>query len=55
MHIYVSITNLKKFQKNPLPNFPIIKIGKKYLVPKDEFEKWVKNSLYKKLLQSKLG
>ena len=34
-----------------LPNFPIIKIGKKYLVPKDEFEKWVKNSIYKKLLQ----
>lgn len=26
--------------------FPSIKIGRKYLVPKDEFEKWVKTYLY---------
>ena len=23
-----------------LPNFPVIKIGKKYIVPKDAFEEW---------------
>ena len=33
-----------------LPNFPVIRVGRKYLVPKDEFEKWIKNSLYKTLL-----
>lgn len=33
-----------------LPNFPVIRLGRKYLVPKDEFEKWIKNSLYKTLL-----
>lgn len=26
--------------------FPSIKIGNKYLVPKDEFEKWVKTYTY---------
>lgn len=26
--------------------FPSIKIGRKYLVPKDEFDKWVKTYLY---------
>ena len=34
-----------------LPSFPFIKIGKRYLIPKDDFEKWIKGSLYKKLLQ----
>ena len=33
------------------PGFPTIKIGRKYLVPEDEFETWVQNSLHKKLLQ----
>jgi excisionase family DNA binding protein len=30
--------------------FPSIKIGRKYLVPKDEFEKWVKTYLYHEFL-----
>ena len=34
-----------------LPNFPTIKIGRKYLIPEDEFETWIKNSINKKLLQ----
>ena len=34
-----------------LPNFPTIKIGRKYLIPEDEFNVWVKNSINKKLLQ----
>ena len=33
------------------PGFPTIKIGRKYLIPEDEFETWVQNSLHKKLLQ----
>ena len=30
--------------------FPSIKIGRKYLVPKDEFDKWVKTYLYHEYL-----
>ena len=33
-----------------LPTFPTIRIGKKYLIPKIQFEEWVKNSLHKNLL-----
>lgn len=30
--------------------FPSIKIGRKYLVPKDAFDKWVENYLYHEFL-----
>ncbi len=30
--------------------FPVIKIGKNYYIPEDEFEKWIKNNLYKEVL-----
>lgn len=33
-----------------LPNFPVIQIGKKYIIPKKEFEQWISNSLNKSLL-----
>lgn len=33
-----------------LPTFPVIRIGKKYLIPKTQFEKWVENSIHKNLL-----
>lgn len=34
-----------------LPNFPVIKIGRKYLIPQTEFENWIQKSLHKELLQ----
>ncbi len=34
-----------------LPTFPVIKIGKRYLIPKKEFEEWISKSLRKELLQ----
>lgn len=34
-----------------LPTFPTIKIGKRYLIPKKEFEEWVSKSIRKELLQ----
>ena len=33
-----------------LPTFPVIKIGKRYIIPKNEFDTWVHNSIHKKLL-----
>lgn len=33
-----------------LPNFPVIRIGKKYLIPKNEFEEWISNNIYKNIL-----
>ena len=33
-----------------LPTFPVFRIGKKHLIPKKEFEQWVKNSIHKNLL-----
>ena len=35
------------------PGFTTIKIGRKYLIPDDEFETWVQNSLHNNLLQYK--
>ena len=34
-----------------LPNFPVIKIGKRYIIPRKEFEIWLSNSVNKELLQ----
>lgn len=34
-----------------LPTFPVIKIGKRYLIPKKELEEWVSKSVRKELLQ----
>ena len=34
-----------------LPNFPTIKIGRKYLIPQEEFENWIQKSLHKEFLQ----
>lgn len=33
-----------------LPNFPVVRIGKKYLIPKKEFEEWISNSICKSIL-----
>ena len=50
------IQNILKIGKNTvyklikLPTFPVIRIGKKHLIPKTQFEEWVKNSIHKNLL-----
>lgn len=33
------------------PNFPKIKIGRKYLIPENEYNSWIQNNLNKKFLQ----
>lgn len=33
-----------------LTNFPVVRIGKKYLIPKNEFEEWISNNIYKNIL-----
>lgn len=33
-----------------LPNFPVIKIGTKYIIPRKQFEQWVDKSIHKSLL-----
>lgn len=32
------------------PDFPTIKLGKKYLIPKKSLEEWMKRHLYKEYL-----
>ena len=31
------------------PNFPKIKIGRQYLIPKDKYKSWVETHLYKEV------
>lgn len=33
-----------------LPNFPVIRIGTKYIIPRKQFEQWVDKSIHKSLL-----
>ena len=40
--------NMYKLMK--LPTFPVFRIGKRYFIPKKEFEEWIHNSIHKKLL-----
>lgn len=48
---YLGIGKNNAYKLIKLPNFPVIKIGKKYIVPKDAFEEWLSKNLNKEFFQ----
>ena len=48
---YLGIGKNHAYKLFKLQGFPVIKIGKKYIIPKDLFEEWVRKSIHKELLQ----
>lgn len=48
---YLGIGKNTAYKLLKLPNFPVIKIGKKYIIPKDSFEEWISKSLNKEFFQ----
>lgn len=48
---YLGIGKNNAYKLLKLQGFPVIKIGKKYIIPKDLFEEWVRKSIHKELLQ----
>ena len=43
------ISKNKSYELISRDDFPKIKIGKKYLIPKNEYQKFLKRSLYKEI------
>lgn len=43
------ISKNKSYELIQRDDFPKIKIGKKYLIPKNEYQKFLKRSLYKEI------
>lgn len=48
---YLGIGKNNAYKLIKLPNFPVIKIGKKYIIPKDAFEEWINKNLNKEFFQ----
>lgn len=44
---YLGIGKNNAYKLLKTPSFPVIKIGKKYVIPKDLFEEWVRKSIQK--------